>query len=445
MNTRGMSRTAASKVARTGAWRRCAESRHGVGLALLAMVTLLGGCADDAGSATSDAPDAVAYRRFTAVEMAREPDSARAFALRDSLEAAGWVAYVRSSNGAAPWRIRVAPGQNMAWAEVTAAALPDADVVQDSGTVVPQGIAGFTRVSYESPGMIRRLRWVRSPDLDAILVMEDATEIENDPAPNGFVFASEAALNSIQMDSVWDAAPAPDWQRVAFGRAYVLRGGRADTLPTAMWRELADTLGLPTAEVRRAGFPSSGMAIHFAVSQLGVARLDPQADSVVVATAEEEDAPVRLYPVLAGWRVAWGPDGNELLAGTAPAAVRDDSPARAWVAFDPLRGEPARPVESAPAAVVPWVEGPTIDISVAPDTGRRIAIGLPGADSLVSERGWIRLGGQIVGPGVALTATRTGRYIVALAPNPSAEEYEPKYMAVVYLLGDEPRAPSSLR
>lgn len=440
MSTHGVPRTAKGKVALLGGVCPCAQSRRGAGLALLALVMLLGACGGDRGEEAPVIPS-VEYRRFVAIQVAGLADSAGAHRLRDSLEAAGWVAYVRSRAGGAPWNVRVGPSQNLAWAEVTAAALAGhaAEVIQDSGTVVSQGIAGFTRVSYHSPGMITRLRWARSSDLTAIVVTEDATAIENDPAPNGFVFASETALNSVQMDSVWDVAPAPDWSRVAFGRAWVLRSDRSETPPPGFWDALADTIGLPAATLRRSAFPASGMSIMFGLAQPGVVRLTAQADSAVEAAGTE--SPMRLYPVLAGWRVAWSPDGKELLAGIAPQVVRDDTPAAAWVAIDPVRGDEASAVENPAAAAVDWVQGPTLDISVALDTVSRIAIALPGGDSLTSHHGWIRVGPKIVGPGVALTATREGRYIVALAPNPSAEEYEPKFMAVVYLLGDDPNAP----
>lgn len=425
-------RTGTPKVATGGLPRRCAVSPAPLGLALAAAVILLGGCERDDDSAGPETPP-IEYRRFVAVEVASLPDSLAAQRLRDSLETVGWVAYVRSDDPSG-WSVRVAPTQNLAWAEVAAAGIgTPAEVIQDSGTVMPQGVAGFTRVNYESPGMFTRLRWVRSPEADAILVMEDAASTENDPAPNGFVFASEELRQMMQMDSVWDAAPAPDWHRVGFGRAYVLRAGEAENPPPAMWEELADTLGIPAATLRQAAFPASGMAIMFGLAQPGVAVLEAQSDSAADANGSQ----VRMFPVLAGWRVAWNADGSELYAGTAPAAVQDDSPPAGWVALDPMRSGEPRQVE--PPSGVQWVDGPTIDISVALDTGRRIAIGLPEADSLVSQNGWIRLGGKIVGPGVALTATRTGRYVVALAPNPSAEEYEPGYMAVVYVVGEEGR------
>lgn len=440
MSTHGVSPNARCNLPSGRGRCRCAESPRGVGLALAAAVILLGGCGPDAGKGVPAVPE-VEYRRFVAVQVTSHADSASAQLLRDSLEASGWVAYVRSENGRAPWHVRVAPTQNMAWAEVTAAGLGDgAEVIQDSGTVVSQGIAGFTRISYQSPGMITRVRWARSPDLTAILVIEDATAIENDPAPNGFVFASETALNSVQMDSVWDAAPAPDWDRVAFGRAYVLRGGRGAPPPGA-WSALADTIGVTTEALRSGAFPASGMSIMFGAAQPGVVRLAPQADSAIEAAADA--SPVRLYPVVAGWRVAWNPDGSELLAGLPPEVVRDDSPAAEWVSLDPIRGDEAHPIANPSAAAVDWVQGPTLDVSVVLDTVSRIVIPLPDADTLTSQAGWIRLGSKIVGPGVALTATRNGRYVVALAPNPSAEEFEPTFMAVMYLLGEEPRGVGS--
>ncbi len=224
VSLQSMSGTAGTKVAPGGGVRRCAESRRAASLALAAAVMLLGGCGGD--RAVEDAGPRIEYRRFVAVEVASRPDSAAAATLRDSLEAAGWVAYLRSGDGT--WRVRVAPSPHLAWAELVAAALGGAAVaIRDSGTVAPQGIEGVTRVNYESPGMFTRLRWITSPERDAILVMEDAASVENDPAPNGFVFASEPLRTMLQMDSVWDAAPAPDWQRVGFGRAY---GGGARLL-----------------------------------------------------------------------------------------------------------------------------------------------------------------------------------------------------------------------
>jgi hypothetical protein len=40
----------------------------------------------------------------------------------------------------------------------------------------------------------------------------------------------------------------------------------------------------------------------------------------------------------------------------------------------------------------------------------------------------------VVGPGVALAATRSGHYILALAPRPDAKEYEATHRLVVYAL-----------
>jgi hypothetical protein len=80
---------------------------------------------------------------------------------------------------------------------------------------------------------------------------------------------------------------------------------------------------------------------------------------------------------------------------------------------------------------VPWVEGPTVDISVAPDTSRKA---IPIEDGGVESRGgWIRARGRLIGPGTLLAATRSGRFIVALVPNPAAKEYEAKEYLAVYV------------
>jgi hypothetical protein len=77
------------------------------------------------------------------------------------------------------------------------------------------------------------------------------------------------------------------------------------------------------------------------------------------------------------------------------------------------------------------VEGPTIDISVKLDTTRKA---IPIEDGGVESRGgWIRARGRLIGPGMVLAATRSGRFIVALVPNPAAKEYEAKEYLAVYV------------
>ena len=96
--------------------------------------------------------------------------------------------------------------------------------------------------------------------------------------------------------------------------------------------------------------------------------------------------------------------------------------------------------DSTGLARVPWVEGPTIDISVRPDlkTLRTIPVG---SSTIESRDGWIRLRGRtpegrqavrLIGPGAALAATAGGRFIVALAPDPDAQRYSAPVRLVVY-------------
>ena len=58
-----------------------------------------------------------------------------------------------------------------------------------------------------------------------------------------------------------------------------------------------------------------------------------------------------------------------------------------------------------------------------------------------SEDGWIRVyvhdgkrlrAPRIIGPGIALTATANGRYIVAITADPDAKSYDPPNQLVVY-------------
>jgi hypothetical protein len=82
-----------------------------------------------------------------------------------------------------------------------------------------------------------------------------------------------------------------------------------------------------------------------------------------------------------------------------------------------------------------WMDGPTLDPSLPVELTR----GGSAADGtrLRNRGGWIRLAtpsGQwrIVGPGVALAATKNGRFVVALAPHQDAFRDAPTAQIVVY-------------
>jgi hypothetical protein len=278
-------------------------------------------------------------------------------------------------------------------------------------------------VNQGASGMAARVRWAISPDRRAILVMEDPAGVENEAFPNGFVLARESGngVEVAQMDSVWDAAPSPDWGAAAFGRAHRVSAGERDSLMTGQWDSLAAAAGMPVADVRRGAFPASGMAVIVGFAQPGIVRLPGGASQV--------------WPVAAGWRVAWSRDGERIAAGTAPAPrVDDDADALRWVAIDTANGMPRGELPPDFQRFEPrWIDGPVIDISVPHDTTQQVSVAIAGG-TVESIGNRITRNGVDVGRGIALAATHRGRAIVALAPDPRAREYEPKERLVVYLV-----------
>ncbi len=429
---------------------------QGVASALgLVLCALVAACGERGAPMRADsARDSMSTRRSgerTAVYVAQITalsDSAGAVRLRDSLRSQGFRAYLtraplpaarsdtsprptQSASGAL-WRVRVQPATDSAVARATVFALrrvvsgAEPAMVQDTvalGAAAPGGVRALEmlRVNRGAGGMLARARWALSADRRTILVVDDPAGVENDPVPNGFVFATERGMRRVQVDSVWDVAPSPDWTRAAYGRAYVVVARGADTLPAAAWESLASRVGLSTARVRSASFPASGMSIAFGLAQPGVVELE---------TGER-----RALPTTGGWRVLWSAHGDSLFAGLAPRRVLDDAPSARWVALDPATGARVGTLIGEPAAAdVAWVDGPTLDISVPLDTGARVALPIAGGQ-VESRGGWIRVRGQVIGPGIALAATHAGRFVAALVPDPSAREFEASHMLVVYTVG----------
>ena len=294
-----------------------------------------------------------------------------------------------------------------------------------SAATVSSGVSRVTmsEVNRGSSGMAAQVRWALSADQRAIIVVEDPASVENEPFPNGFVLARETAagVEMVQLDSVWDAAPSPDWSAAAFGRAHRVSAGERDSLTTAQWDSLARAAGMPNADVRRGAFPASGMAVIIGLSQPGIVRLP--------------DGTPRVWPVAAGWRVAWSRDGERIAAGTPPTPrVSDDADSPRWIVIDTASGMPRGELPPDFQRFVPnWVQGPLIDISVSHDTAQRVSLQIDGG-TVESSGNRITRNGVQVGEGIAYAATRSGRIIVALAPDPSAREYEPKERLVVYVV-----------
>lgn len=391
----------------------------------------------DGRRATADTSPSRATSRPTVgtlVRVAVVADADAAAALRDSLDREGWDvvpgARLPSASG---WAVDVTVPGDTALARTVMHALSrtgmHAEVagVRTSST----GLAiAFTPVNRGTHGMSARVRWVSSADRRALLAVEDPRGVENDPLPNGFVVAREES-SPVQRDSVWDVATAPDWRRVAYSRAYTTRPGESDSVPPIEWRRLAGRVGLKESIVRRNAFPTSGMVSAYGVARTFVVDLSPAGDTVPAREAA--------FPIAEGWRLAWTPDGGRLAVGAPPEVIADDAHASRWRLVDPQSGASRGVVDAAALARPQWVEGPTIDVSTEVDMSQRHAFRGGDAD-VESEDGWIRLylrdGARrvprIIGPGIALTMTVNGEFVLAMAPDPNAKPNDPPNHLIVY-------------
>jgi hypothetical protein len=298
----------------------------------------------------------------------------------------------------------------------------------------PVGAATF-EVNRATRGMTSRVRWMLAPDSSALLVMDDPAAVENDAIPNGLLFATERTGRVFRMDSVWSAAPSPDWRRLAIGRGVVLSGGEAQAVrpeawgaPAARLRAIAGAEPALVAESLRAhAFPVSGMAVVEAAAVTLVADVAHGAPT----------APIE-FVALDGWRVRWSCDGADILVGGQPGRVQDDAPSATERRISSAGGgdTTSAPVASAPR----WTDGPTLDISAPATlpTPRPLAV----RNRVIEQRA-----GRIVvrdrpvgrpevvrdvGPGVAVAATRGGHFILAVAPRTNRRPHESPERAIVY-------------
>jgi hypothetical protein len=302
-------------------------------------------------------------------------------------------------------------------------------------------IVTVTPVNRGTHGMAERVLWAFSPDRKSVLVVADPGGVENEPVPNGFFFGDEARGFQIQMDSVWDVAPSPDWKWIGFGRAYTIVPG--DGARTDLLTDVSRRTSIDTATLRAGSFPSSGMSLSRAVAQAGVIHVpeNPRAQA-----AADSSAP-RLFPVARGWRVRWTTDGSTLALGNSPARAVDNEPSQTWSALDPATGAQHGTLpSSAKLADVKFTGGPTLDRSLPIDMNQSPAIQIQRGNqtfSIQSERGVITLvettpaavnkaAPRVVGAGIALAATAGGRYIIALAPRAKPDPNEIAIEPVVY-------------
>ena len=295
----------------------------------------------------------------------------------------------------------------------------------------PMGVAVFD-VNRSTRGMTARIRWMLAPDSSALLVMDDPAAVENDAIPNGLLFATERTGRVFRMDSVWSAAPSPDWRRLAVGRGLVLGGGESQSIPRERWEA-------PAARMRalaghRPELVADSLRAHsFSVS--GMAVMEGAAVTLVANVGDDTpNAPIE-FVALDGWRVRWSCDGADILVGGPPSMVQDDAPS---AAERRVSSTGAAPTSVRPAAAPAWIDGPTLDIG-APVTGGASAP-MPVRGGVIEERrGRVVIRGaertdppRDVGPGIPLAATRGGHFILAIAPRVDPRPHESPDRAVVY-------------
>lgn len=302
------------------------------------------------------------------------------------------------------------------------------------------------RVNHATYGMTSRIKWILSADSSAMIAMVDPSGVEAEALPNGFFYGSESQNFQARMDSVWDVAPSPDWKTIAFSRAYILNPRELDSIPPAMWQEVARLTGMDSATVRTGSFASSGMSMARAIAQPGTIRVP---DDTRAAGATDAAAP-RMYRIPLGWRVRWTTDGNFIALGNSPARVQDDEPSETWASLDPKSGAFHSTLPADARTIAPkWISGPVIELAAPVDLQGAPALNVSaGSRRMVIEsaRGVItarEIGSQAdsaarsytIGSGKALAATKGGRYILALAPRSNVVANEIPVEAVVYVVG----------
>ncbi len=300
-----------------------------------------------------------------------------------------------------------------------------------------------TPVNQATSGLRYRVRWVMPSDSSAILVVVDPVGLENDAIPNAFFFGSETRNFQARMDSVWDVAPSPDWQALAFSRAHIIKGDQTDSIPSVEWVSLARQTGIDTATLVQSSFATSGMTTQRGIAQPGVIRIPVD---IRAPNASDEAAP-KLFPIARGWQVRWVPDGSVIALGNNPAKASDSENSESWAELDPKTGALHGTFPAGAKLVVPrWVNGPVLESSVPVDMSGakpiQVRVGTK-TYAIESQRGVITArettagadstaGPFAIGSGKAITSTRGGRYILALAPRRNAVANEIPVEAVVY-------------
>lgn len=309
-------------------------------------------------------------------------------------------------------------------------------VVPDGSAWEPAAVGAATfEVNRGTRGMSSQLRWTLSPDSSAILVIDDPNSVENEPVPDAVFYATERSGRTWRMDSVWSAAPSPDWRYLAVGRAVVIGGGEAQHVPAGAWNAPAQRL----REIARAGagqapaLSGDSLRAHsYSVSGMGVA--EAAAVTLVLETSALPAAAPR-FVSLDGWRVGWSCDARSVAIGVKPSRAGDDDSAATTRRVMVTAGDASTVRRDEPR----WTEGPNLMFGVPTSVQARPL--LVRGRSIESRAGRVvvrPIGGAAkgverdVGPGVPLAATRGGHFILALVPRAGARPPDASDHAVVY-------------
>ncbi len=312
----------------------------------------------------------------------------------------------------------------------------DAGKVDTAGPPAASAVA-VTIVNTGTRGMAAKTRWLMSRDKTSFIAVVDPVGVEAEPVPNAFFFGSESKNFQIRVDSAWDVAVSPEWDRIVYSRAFVIRGTESDTAAApGAWNEAAQRTGIDTATLRTSSFASSGMSYARSVAVPAVIRVGGSESSTT-------GIPGKLYPIARGWRVRWTSDGRAIGLGNNPARAQDDEFSQSWAALDPTTGTISTSIPGDTKLEQPkWTEGPTLDVSIPVDMTKAPQLFAKVGETnytIESQRGVITLRASdtatpavVVGPGIALAATAGGRFILALAPRARVGEGESAVELVVY-------------
>src|SRR5690606_1289389 len=172
----------------------------------------------------------------------------------------------------------------------------------------------------------------------------------------------------VRVDSVWDATIDRDWERLVYGKAYLVTATSAEGITAREWFRISFYTEIPASIVRRNTFEASRMNEAAGFGQPVLVRLG---DVTPRIGANFGDAS-RLVPFPGGWRLRWTGDGTRLAVGSKPVRVDDDAPPELWmsVSIESGLGRADQPPD-APDAGVRWTRGPTLDVSIPLDFSHR--------------------------------------------------------------------------